>query len=259
MLMNPLRVLLVDGDRDELERISSALAGANHTVLPAAGFKEASEALYVERFDAVLLARPVPDAGLAEFTAKLRELDRSQRNSVRTPVLSIGGQITDVSSWSASRDAKVDGYLAERFEPAALTSAVENLARSVSKEPQPPSEAGPLDLPVLEPEKFREQVGYEDELMIEVIDLFLAECQQELPEMAEALARGDFSRLARIAHTIKGSLGSIHAPLARWRAQALETAAKERNSQLCQELLGVFERELDYLLPQLLALRDSRK
>lgn len=255
--MNPLRVLVVDGDPAELQRISSVLESANHTVLPTQGFEEASEALFVERFDAVLLAPPVQDAGLAEFTAKLRELDQSQRNSVRTPVLSIGPEITDASGWSASRDARVDGYLAERFEPAALTHAVESLARAVSGGPQQASEAAPLDLPVLEPEKFREQVGYEDELMVEVIDLFLAEREQELPEMAEALACDDFSRLAKIAHTIKGSLSSIHAPLARWRAQALETAAKERKPQLCQELLTVFERDLDDLLPQLLALRGS--
>ncbi len=72
MLLNTLRVLLVDGDARQSQLISSRLAGANHTVLPASGLEEAAEALCNQKFDAVLLGSPLPADGVANFTEKLR-------------------------------------------------------------------------------------------------------------------------------------------------------------------------------------------
>ncbi len=58
--MNSLRLLLVDGGSDKSDAISITLASANHTVLPTVGLDEAGEALFVEQFDAVLLAVKLP-------------------------------------------------------------------------------------------------------------------------------------------------------------------------------------------------------
>ena len=58
--MNSLRLLLVDGGSEKSEAISITLASANHTVLPTAGLDEASEALFVEQFDAVHRLRQTP-------------------------------------------------------------------------------------------------------------------------------------------------------------------------------------------------------
>ena len=55
MVMNMLRVLLIDDDPAECERIATRLERAQHTVLPLSGFDEAAEALEIQRFDAVIL------------------------------------------------------------------------------------------------------------------------------------------------------------------------------------------------------------
>src|SRR5579883_2713054 len=136
MSSGALRLLLVEGDPREAERISSALVNASHTVLPATNFQEASEALNIERFDAVVLGRALHAQEMGEFTSKLRALERSQRASAQTPVLP----------------------LPEPFEPATLTSAVSNLLRAVGGNSQAAS--GSPDLPVLEPEGFLDQVAY---------------------------------------------------------------------------------------------------
>ena len=77
--MNSLRFLLVNTDARKTESISTVLASANHTVLPTTGLDEASEALYVERFDAVLLGSRFSAPSLGEFTNKLRQVEESQR------------------------------------------------------------------------------------------------------------------------------------------------------------------------------------
>lgn len=234
MSSGALRLLLVEGDPQEAERISSALVNANHTVLPATNFQEASEALDIQRFDAVVLGRALHAQEMGEFTSKLRALERSQRASAQTPVVS----------------------LPEPFEPATLTSAVSNLLRAVGGNTEVASAACP-DLPVLEPDGFLDQVAYDRDLLVEIIDLFFSERERQIPDMENAVAAGEFDRLQRVAHTIKGSLGSLHATRARWCAQSLETAAKERKSAECRQLLASFKQELDRLEPELLALRNS--
>jgi two-component system sensor histidine kinase/response regulator len=246
MSSGALRLLLVEADPHEAERISCVLANANHSVLPATNFQEASEALDLQRFDAVLLGRPARADDMTEFTSKLRALENSQRSSGRTPVLSFASQTGDHSS-------SVDGYLPEPFEPASLT----NLLRAVSGNQLGATATACPDLPVLEAEGFLDQVAYDRNLMVEIIDLFFAEREHQLPEMEQALATEQYERLQRIAHTIKGSLGSLHATRARWYAQSLETAAKDRKPAECRQHLTAFQQELERLDPELLALRNS--
>ena len=234
MSSGALRLLLVEGDPQEAERISSVLVDANHTVLPATNFQEASEALGIQRFDAVVLGRALHAQEMGEFTSKLRALERSQRASAQTPVLS----------------------LPEPFEPATLTSAISNLLVAVSGNDQAATADCP-DLPLLEPEGFLDQVAYDRDLLVEIIDLFFAERERQIPDMENALAAGEYDQLQKVAHTIKGSLGSLHAARARWYAQSLETAAKEHKPAECRLLLTSFQQELDRLDPELLALRNS--
>ena len=66
-------------------------------------------------------------------------------------------------------------------------------------------------------------------------------------EMRQALADGDLIQLSRLAHTIKGSLGSLQAPAARAEAQLLELAALRNDREACGRLLPSFESKLNEL------------
>lgn len=249
--MSSFRVLLIEENHEDAERISSVLAQANHTVLPAHGFAEASEALQVQRFDAILMGTLGPES-IAEFTAKLRQVERKHRSSSRTAVLSfapresVGARATEVG---------IDAFLPKEFEAATFSEAVTTLARAVTSSPG--AAAAISDMPVFEPEEFEAQVAYDRELMVEIIDLFLAERPDQVNDMRTAMAAGDFQRLSRAAHTIKGSLGSMHAPQAKAHAQQLELAARNQEDQVCRFCLAALEQDLDVLEPHLLALRDS--
>lgn len=250
--MNTLRVLLVDEDPDRAERISSMLDRLNHNVLAANGLAEASEALLVQKFDAVLLAHPVSPESLTEFTATLRTLDRAQTGGFRTPLLAFSPPVSGGGSSEIS-DAAVDEYLPEHFDPVVLAAAV----RRFSKGTTYPSGAAEIELPIFEPEKFAAQVCHDRDLLVEIIDLFLIERVNEMAEMHTALTAGDYGRLCRTAHSIKGSLSSLHAALARSHAQDLESSANSEDEQVCRFSLAALEHDLDALEPQLLALRDS--
>lgn len=242
--MSSLHFLLVHSDPSQSDRIASMLASVNHTVLQTTRLEEAGDALFVERFDAVLLGSPVP--GLAEFAAKLREVEQRQRSFARIPLLSFV---------APSSSPECDGYLEEPLDLAALSDSVARLAHSVGRPAEQQEIAETNGYPVLEPAEFEEQVCYDRDLMIEIIDLFLEERQHQVVEMRTSLAAGDYAMLSRMAHTIKGSLGSLHAVRARCRAQELELAAKAQDGGSCRDSFAALERDLAELEPELLALR----
>lgn len=261
--MNTLRVLVVDSDPRQAERLADRLADARHTALPSAGLEEAAEALFVQKFDAVLLGSPLPSDGVAAFVAKLRQLEKRQRGATPTPVLSLCSEIPNGAEWCAgqasavaSEAITVDGYLAASFQPAVLCEAITALAAAVARTGESRDEKS-SDLPLFEPDQFRAQVSGDEELMREIIDLFLAESPTQIVEMCEALAAGDLDRLGRVAHTIKGSFASLHAGQARSHAQQLETAAKHSDAAECRAALSLLQHDLELLEPLLLALRNS--
>jgi CheY-like chemotaxis protein/HPt (histidine-containing phosphotransfer) domain-containing protein len=259
MLLNTLRVLLVDGDARQLQLISSRLAGANHTVRAASGLEEAAEALCSQKFDAVVLGSPLPAGGVADFTEKLRALEINQRASSRTAILSVAPDLFDGSAWRPSERAGIDGYLSKDFEAEALMKAVTSLAKAVCAQNETDEDPVSENLSIFDPEKFKAQVDNDRDLLIEIIDQFLSEQLVQIAEMQEALAKRQYDRLYLVAHTIKGSLASLHAAVGRLRAEELESAAKEQNHQHCLHLLSFLKRDMETLEPALLHLRDSSR
>jgi HPt (histidine-containing phosphotransfer) domain-containing protein len=245
--MNSLRVLLVDGGSEKSGEISTALANANHTVLPAAGLEEAGEALFVEQFDAVLLASNFPLRNLADFTAKLRRVEQTQSTDTRIPVLAL----------QSVHAGGTDGSVQEPIDPMALTQAVKSLAQALAQPMQRDVASAAEKLPVLEPEKFEEQVGYDNELMVEIIDLFLAESKKDVSDMNASVASCNWETLSKLAHTIKGSLASLHAARARATAQELESAAKGHEVEVSVRAFQQLIKDLRVLEPRLLELRNS--
>ena len=252
--MTALRFLLVHGDSHGSGRISSLLTDAHHTVLAAPTLAEAAEALCIERFDAVVLDAALPLAEVAEFASSLRRVEERQ-GFARIPVVSVSAE-TATEALPGRENPVWDECLQEPLDPAALTEAVSRLAQAVGHPAAQPATPNTSEFPVLEPEEFEEQVGGDRELMVEIIDLFFEERQRQIPEMRLALANGQFAQLSRLAHTIKGSLGSLRATRARWRAHELEFAAGGEDSNSCRESFSAFEQDLNALDPELLLLRE---
>ena len=255
--MNSLRFLLVHRNPGQSVEIADRLAHANHTVFPTTDLAEAADALTMERFDAILMEPAFQPNAVDAFAGQLRQLERSQKSASRVPVIALSN---DHGTMPAALSG-FDAVMPEQMDPEALTNAVSQLARVLSRTSQPADSAGDTSsegsgLVILDPEKFREQVGDDNDLMMEIIDLFLDERQRQEPEMRTALESGKFDELSRLAHTIKGSLGSLAAMRAKAHAQDLETAAKHSEEDVCWQSLAALESDLAELEPELIALRQ---
>lgn len=243
--MNDLRILLVESDPRRADELNALLTTANHLSIPVSSFEEATEALFLQKFDLVLLGPSSDPQQMAVFIDELREFEGRQNAASRTAVLSYAPD---------ANCAALDGVLAPSFDPNSLADAVLQLRRAP---PDLGNVPGSSHLLVFDPAGFQEQCADEADLMVEIIDLFQKERAQQLASMGEALAIGDFALLQRVAHTVKGSLGALHAPRARQRAEELEMAARAGDPALCLAELESLEQDLDELAQRLAAFRDS--
>ncbi len=246
--MNDWQILLIEGDPQRGAQVSSLLASANHSTIAVPNFNEASEALCIQRFDVILVGSGQTSAALSSFVAFLQELKAGQRTGSRVPLLSYSPGMLGESAF--------DAHLPADFLPTQLPEILAGL----SARPAEADASIGLNFPILsvfEPAQFEEQCANETELMVEILDLFQEESARELPEMAAAVAEADFDRVSLIAHTMKGSLGTLHAPLARERAQELETAARRKDGVLCAAVLERLEDDLRLLAEPLARFREA--
>lgn len=237
-----LRLLIVDGENAGSE--SSGFGPEGTIAVVTASLTEAEEALTLQRFDAVLLRGQEPPEGVAEFISHLRERERG--GVVRTPVLRT---VADLSE----RHPGVDALLLEHFDLEALRETIDRLNGASYGLAGGPS--GAPALPPFDGEAFAAHLGHDAGLIVEIIDLFFVESGQQIPELREHLGAGDYERVSRIAHTLKGSLSSLQAPGPRGLAQQLEEAAKRHDNRGCNAALEGLKASIDAMRPDLLALR----
>jgi HPt (histidine-containing phosphotransfer) domain-containing protein len=244
--MNSFRILLVEENSRRADDILSE-AEKNQILAAVSTIAEAEEVLSIEKFDAILFREQPSVVELAAFAGRLRKAENGITDRCRTVILVCeNGNDVALADGSLPCDFTLDELY--RTVSQALERQMRQAGSAGSATPQPSG---------FDPAEFAAQCANDVDLMIEIINLFLEECKIELPEMGDALGRRDFEALSRLAHRMKGSLGSLHAPVARQRAQALESASKSEDHGVCSALLQALEHDLTALKTPLETLRDS--
>ena len=120
---------------------------------------------------------------------------------------------------------------------------------------QPPDTEPVLDPGVIA--GLRELGGEEDPgLLVELIDLFLADAPAHLERLAESLAHGDAGGLERSAHTLKSSSANIGALYLSSLCRQLEAAGKHAALEGSRALVRETQQHFEHVRQALEALRD---
>ncbi len=120
--------------------------------------------------------------------------------------------------------------------------------------PTPEATQDLIDQSVIE--GLRELGGAEDPgLLVELIDLYLADAPQRMAEIEQSLARGDWELIERAAHTLKSASANIGALGLSAICLELECQARGRDAQVCGSL---FRRSAENLARVENALRELR-
>jgi PAS domain S-box-containing protein len=193
-----------------------------HTVEVAVTGREAVEKLTqasFKGFDVVLMDVQMPEMDGLEATVEIRRLEKQTGTNVPIIAMTAHAMLGDRERCLA---AGMDGYVAKPISLAALLSEVERVA------PAKPLQL-PLDL-AINKGQLKERLQGNEELLVELVRLFLDDAPNQIREIHSALADGDASRLENAAHALKGSAASLGAdPLA---AAALKLEFRGRKGQL---------------------------
>ena len=94
-------------------------------------------------------------------------------------------------------------------------------------------------------------MGGDTDLMREIVGIYFEESAGQMRDLAEALDRGENTRASRLAHSLKGSLGSLHAARARHWAQTLESAAAAGEAERSRSAFAALRDAVEELAPDL--------
>ncbi len=90
-----------------------------------------------------------------------------------------------------------------------------------------------------------DRLGGDEELLSEVVDLFIEEVPDILSQLKEALENGDWDRAAKLAHTLKGSSSNVGAEEFASLALKLENDSKQKDSAGAFETYRLLQNELE--------------
>jgi two-component system, sensor histidine kinase and response regulator len=144
----------------------------------------------------------------------------------------------------------MDGYVTKPIQRQELLDAIEAVltpaAETLVEQPATSQAAVPYDRAAL-----LARVEGDVELLQELVSLFLMDYPHRMAELEEALDTKDTTRLARLAHTLKGAVGSLTAQAASAAAQRLEQLAWAGDLALAPAAYTTLAGEMARLIPVL--------
>ena len=245
-----LNILLAEDNLVNQKLAIKLLENAGHHVVLAANGRQVLEALEKARpqgFDIVLMDIQMPEMDGLEATAAIRGAEKSSGKHLPIVAMTANSMRGDRERYLSGG---MDGYISKPVNSRLLFAEMErclagiNTGATITEEPSPHAER--LDRALL-----LERVEGDQELLAEMIQLFLADAPHLLDAMRNALLQGDMILLERSAHSMKGAAGNMSAMVTVNAAMHLEQSAKKGDPELSKTYLVALEGAVERLLPVL--------
>jgi PAS domain S-box-containing protein len=237
-----LVVLLAEDNIVNQRLATRLLEKEGHEVSTAANGHEALEAVAKGAFDLVLMDVQMPDMDGFEATRAIRARERSLGGHL--PIIAMTAHVMK-GDRERCLDAGMDAYVAKPVQREVLLATIDRvLGRSTSQA----SEA--TDGEICDADALRARVP-DEEILGEVIALFLQECPRMLADVREAVERGDGARIRSAAHTFKGAAGNFVAAPVVEAATQLEVMGEAADLNGATGALARLERATERLTTQL--------
>jgi CheY-like chemotaxis protein/nitrogen-specific signal transduction histidine kinase len=244
-----LRILLAEDNPVNQKLALALLEKQGHAVAVANNGREALTALEREPFDLVLMDGQMPEMDGFEAAAAIRRRERATHAHI--PIIAMTACAMK-GDRERCLEAGMDGYVAKPFRMKELFETIERLL---------PSPAAPGTGPAPEPQgedvvdwdEALRQVDGNRELLRELINLFRAECPEWMAKLDEAIRAGNAGQLKRVAHNLKGSLGTFGAKEAFDAALELEAMGRVNDLAGADAAYQTLQAALQQLQPVLAA------
>ena len=245
-LRQSLRILLVEDHRVNQKLALGLLEKWGHHSVLANNGQEALDILLDQKFDVILMDMQMPVMGGIEATQAIRARE-AEANLPRVPIIAM-----TANAMQGDRDeclaAGMDDYLSK---PIKSQDLLEKLLALGTQHADP--------APLLEEVSFDYHIALisADQEMVEIIaGIFLETWPRDIERLRQAVSANDAATFTRIAHSLKGTLGTFLADPAVRAAAELESLA---HRSILEELLPKVDRlenELKIITPLLQTVVD---
>jgi CheY-like chemotaxis protein/HPt (histidine-containing phosphotransfer) domain-containing protein len=245
-----LNILLAEDNLVNQKLTVRLLEKAGNRVHLAANGREAVAAFEQScdtRFDIVLMDIQMPEMDGMEATAAIRE--REKRSGRHVPIIALTAHAMKGDK-ERCLNGGMDGYISKPIRPDHLFAEIE---RCLGGTPSSlPMTEGPMENnEFFDRAALLDRVEGDEELLAEMIQLYVEDAPRALETMRSALQQGDMHALERAAHSVKGSSANLAANAAAEAALRLEQDAKRGDAAGAAASLAVLESVLGQLLPAL--------
>ena len=190
-------------------------------------------------YDLVLMDEQMPVMSGREAAQVMRRIE-AQEGRRHLPVIALTANVLG----GAEQRRVYDDFLGKPIQMEAL---VASLARFISPHRNPAPQMPPEDAAgMLDRVKLREVLQVTDDQLQMLLDVYRDKMKQSLKSLSEAIDAADLKRVARLAHSVKGSSGNFRFERMTQLAERVESAARAGNADeeyraLLDEMRSVFE------------------
>jgi CheY-like chemotaxis protein/HPt (histidine-containing phosphotransfer) domain-containing protein len=250
----PLRILLAEDNHVNQRVATRLLTKLGHDVQLAENGQLALDALERSEFDVVLMDVQMPVLDGLEAVAAIRRRETS--TGLHQVIIAMTAH-TMSGDRERCLDAGMDHYISKPIDAAAVCEALKRVTDQF-RLPRAASTPEATETPSAstQPSAFDMDVALakfdgERDFMMEIAGIFLGGLSDQMTSLKVTLEQGDVSAAARVAHTIKGSVGNFAAERAYAAALQLEKDCRAGNTESLSESHQYFVKEIDRLAEDL--------
>lgn len=219
----PLAILLVEDNLVNQRLAERLLTKRGHRVTIVENGRAALDLLAGCEFDVVLLDMEMPELDGWGTIEALRAREPELR-SRRTPIVAVTAHARREDR-ERCLTAGADGYISKPINVAELYAEVERFVpfgeRSVAGAP---AEVASWGARIFNRDEALQRVGGDEDLLAELVSLFLDQCSETLRDLEDAIQASDLDRVRRRAHDLKGASANLAAAELTSAARVLELA-----------------------------------
>ena len=228
-----LNVLLAEDNIVNQRVAVGLLTKRGHAVTVANNGLEALAELERSVFDVVLMDLQMPEMGGLDATAAIRKREATNGGHLRIVAMTAHAMNGDRER---CLDAGMDGYLSKPISPALLYAALEHQTPTGAAASARPSQATPANAaaPAAPPtptpidhDRLMERLGGDEELLLDVVRLFLDDCPVRLAAIKAAVNSANAEQIRTTAHALRGAAANLSAQGLTDAARTLERLGAE--------------------------------
>ncbi len=227
--IGPLRILLAEDSFVNQKLAVGLLEKHGHHVTVAGDGREALTRLNAEPFDLVLMDVQMPELDGLDATRAIRVKEQSTGDHI--PIVAMTAHAMK-GDRQRCLDAGMDGYVSKPIRASRLFDMIHSVLKRVgtvggeSEHSQCSDQSAPDSNRTISWSEALDAAGGDDQLMKEVLDVFLDEAPRLLAAAQHAVEDQDVEALHIAAHTLKGALRAVGALPASEVAYRLERQGK---------------------------------